>query len=62
MYPYAYLPAPSGPLETLGAPAPVYVILIIGMVLFMASNTMPALLPDPEKIGYVTSSSAAVDG
>jgi len=37
--------------ENLGAPVPVYVILIIGMVLFMMSNAMPALTPDPAKIG-----------
>ena len=38
-------------LNTLGGPAPVYLILIIGMVLFMASNAMPALTPDPDQIG-----------
>jgi len=44
-------PSTYGPLHTLGAPAPVYLILLIGMVLFMASNAMPALTPDPGKIG-----------
>jgi hypothetical protein len=34
-----------------GSTSPVYVILIIGMFLFMASNAMPALMPSPEKIG-----------
>lgn len=44
-------PAAYESLNTLGAPAPVYLILIIGMVLFMASNAMPALTPDPDQIG-----------
>ena len=53
MYTTAQYPnMPSSPLDSISAPAPVYTILIIGMVLFMASNVMPSLLPDPSKIGY----------
>jgi hypothetical protein len=52
--PYMYPPSPiTSPLDSLGAPAPVYTILILGMVLFLASNVMPALFPSPEKLGNV---------
>ena len=53
-YPVYYPPSPPlgvPPVDALGAPSPVYVILIIGMFLFMATNAMPILLPDPAKIG-----------
>ena len=49
-YPSPSLYSPPTALDNLSAPAPVYTILIIGMVLFLASNTMPALLPSPEKV------------
>ena len=53
----SYLPYPTiiPPLSaSSSASSPVYVILIIGMIMFMASNIMPALLPDPAKMGQVT--------
>ncbi|ORX37315.1 hypothetical protein BD324DRAFT_650915 [Kockovaella imperatae] len=53
MYPYTFAPPMPTDLGNLGSPAPIYVILIVGMVLFMASHTMPALLPDPAKVGQV---------
>jgi len=51
-YPPQYTMAPS-PLDSTSPTAPIYTVLIIGLVLFMASNVMPNLLPDPSKIGFV---------
>jgi hypothetical protein len=50
---YAYPPPNYSQVsrDAVGGAGPVYAILIIGMLLFMASNAMPALYPSPEKIG-----------
>lgn len=43
----------SAMLDTIAPVSPVYIILILGMVMFMASNAMPSLLPDPSQLGSV---------
>ncbi|WRT67895.1 uncharacterized protein IL334_004869 [Kwoniella shivajii] len=58
--PYSYTPSIS-PYPTysypfsqsLTGPSPIYTILIIGMVLFMAANVMPNLIPAADRIWYV---------
>jgi hypothetical protein len=49
-YPVAYPYAPTTPLDVLPSPSPVYIILIIGTFLFLASNLMPNLLPVPDRV------------
>jgi len=39
--------------DQVGDPGYVYPILICGMVFFMASNTMPMLLPEAQRVMYV---------
>jgi hypothetical protein len=36
--------------DQVGDPGYVYPILIVGMVFFMASNTLPMLLPEAQRI------------
>lgn len=50
-YPVQYQNMSPAPPESISKTGPVYTILIIGLVFFMASNVMPSLLPDPSKIG-----------
>ncbi|KAL7423018.1 Structural maintenance of chromosomes protein 6 [Cryptotrichosporon argae] len=40
---------PPSVLDTIAAPAPVYMILIVGMVLFLATHAMQGLLPEDDR-------------
>nr|XP_019012869.1 uncharacterized protein I206_02365 [Kwoniella pini CBS 10737]OCF51650.1 hypothetical protein I206_02365 [Kwoniella pini CBS 10737] len=60
LLPYNYNPSfspyPSYPYplaQSLSTPAPVYTLLIIGMVLFMAANVMPNLIPQADRVWHV---------
>jgi hypothetical protein len=44
-----YVPMPTV-FDQVGDPGYVYSILIVGMVLFMAGNVMPNLLPEAQRI------------
>ncbi|WVW84804.1 hypothetical protein I302_106839 [Kwoniella bestiolae CBS 10118] len=39
--------------QSLSTPSPIYTILIVGMVLFMAANVMPNLLPAADRVWHV---------
>jgi hypothetical protein len=54
MYYSLYTFPPPTALDAIAAPSPVYINLIIGMFLFLASNIMPNLLPVPDRFLSVT--------
>nr|XP_018262235.1 uncharacterized protein I303_05251 [Kwoniella dejecticola CBS 10117]OBR84393.1 hypothetical protein I303_05251 [Kwoniella dejecticola CBS 10117] len=39
--------------QSLATPAPVYTLLIIGMMMFMAANVMPNLIPEADRLWHV---------
>ena len=44
-----YVPVPTV-FDQVGDPGYVYPILIVGMVFFMASNVMPNILPEAQRV------------